>query len=107
MTIDLRGKSESSDFSNRRLSLWKVSSDLLEDEKVNIAESLKNLNEEQITKRYSAPISTGYPNRDGIIKIELESGTYYAREITDSAVKVYPFVFTVSEKNFKVIPKGI
>ena len=33
VTIDLRGKSESSDFSNRRLSLWKVSSDLLEDEK--------------------------------------------------------------------------
>lgn len=106
VTIDLRGKSESLDFSNRRLSLWKVSSDLLEDEKVNIAENLKNLSDEQITKRYSAPISTEYSNRDGIINIELESGTYYAREITDSAVKVYPFVFTVSEKNFKVIPKG-
>lgn len=113
LSIDLTGKDRNAnDVANREIVIWKIGDKIItsDKDKENLVKDLYSWTDDALSKKYKY-INTVKTNANGVASLDnLSTGTYYARVIdVDGKVKIFPFVFTVDEKNqndVTIMPKG-
>ena len=113
LSIDLTGKGRNAnDVANREIVIWKIKDEIItsEDEKEKLAKDLKDLSNDALSKEYKDNTTVTTDAKGVASLVGFKSGTYYAR-VTDvkGKVEIYPFVFSVDEKNpnnVTIMPKG-
>ncbi len=113
LSIDLNGKDRNAnDVANREIVIWKIKDEIVtsDKDKEKLVKDLKDFTNDALSEKYKDN-TTVTTDVNGVASLgNLSTGTYYARVIdVDGKVKIYPFVFTVDEKNpndVTILPKG-
>ena len=112
LSIDLTGKGRNAnEVANRDIIIWKIDDEIItsDKDKEKLAEKLKDLSNDALSKKYKNK-STVTTDGNGVASLgNLSTGTYYARVTDNGKVEIFPFVFTVDEKNpndMTIMPKG-
>lgn len=113
LTIDLTGKDrKANEVANREIVIWKIGDKIItsDKDKEKLAENLKDLSNDALSKEYKDNTTVTTDAKGVASLVGFKSGTYYAR-VTDvkGKVEIYPFVFSVDEKNpnnVTIMPKG-
>lgn len=113
LSIDLNGKDRKVDeVANREIVIWKIDDKIITSDKdrEKLVKDLNSWTDAALSKEYKDN-TTVRTNDKGVASLgNLSTGTYYAR-VTDvkGKVEIYPFVFSVDEKNpndVTILPKG-
>lgn len=113
LSIDLNGKDRNAnDVANREIVIWKIKDEIVtsDKDKEKLVKDLKDFTNDALSEKYKDN-TTVTTDVNGVASLgNLSTGTYYARVTdVDGKVKIYPFVFTVDEKNpndVTILPKG-
>lgn len=113
LSIDLNGKDRKVDeVANREIVIWKIDDKIItsDKDKEKLVKDLKDLSNDALSKEYKDNTTVTTDAKGVASLVGFKSGTYYAR-VTDvkGKVEIYPFVFTVDEKNpnnVTIMPKG-
>lgn len=112
LSIDLTGKGRNAnEVANREIFIWKIKDEIVtsDKDKEDLAKDLYSWSDDALSKEYKYKITVKTDDKGVASLGNLSTGTYYARVANNGKVEIFPFVFTVDEKNqndVKIMPKG-
>lgn len=112
LSIDLTSKDRNAnEVAKREIVIWKIKDKIItsDKDKEKLAKDLYSWSDDDLSKEYKDNF-TVTTDENGVASLgNLSTGTYYARVADNGKVKIFPFVFTVDEKNqndVTIMPKG-